>query len=158
MKKLLTILIIISFISHLTYPSDTNDSLNTCNAGFSYKFIDSLLYRPFGNGLMLMSESSDSLVAHKWILSNGLESDEANPVFMISFPDSVLEVCHKIIDASGILCEHCEEVKIPPVIEPWCKANFTFYEDFTVNCNCVGVYQFADQSSGSVAALGCRRF
>lgn len=150
MKKLLPILLITFLASQLTSATDPNDSINNCNARFSYKFIDSLLYRPFGNGLMFISESSDSSLWHKWILSNGLESDEPNPVFIIAYADSVLEVCHKIVDVSGILCEHCEEVFIPPVIEPWCKANFTFYEDFTVNCNCMGVFQFIDQSSGSV--------
>ena len=150
MRKLLTILIIIPFVCQLTLASDSNDSLNTCNAGFTYQLIDSLLYRPVGHGLMLISESSDSSLTHKWILSNGLESEEPNPVFMIAHADSVLEVCHKIVDVSGILCEHCEEVFIPPVIGPFCHANFTFYEDSTVDYDYKGVYQFIDQSSGTV--------
>ncbi len=151
MKRLITILTIIFIASRLAYSSGSYDNLNTCNAGFSYKFIDSLLYRPFGNGLMLFSESVDPSLWHKWILSNGMESDEANPVFMISFPDSVLEVCHKIVDAAGVLCEYCEVIVIPTVIEPWCRANFTFFEDSTVVYDCKGVYQFIDQSSGAVS-------
>jgi PKD repeat protein len=146
MKKLFTILLITG-VSQFLFAQESGDTLNGCNARFTWKYTDSLLYGPSGNGLMLFSECTDPSLQHKWILSNGLETDEMNPFFIIAPADSLLEICHKIIDNTGILCEHCEMVYIPPANQPKCFADFSFYTDLTVNCNCLQAYRFVDQSS-----------
>lgn len=146
MKKIFTLLVIVG-ICQAVFSGNSLDAINGCNADFTYSIKDSLLYGPAGHGLQLISESQDSTVYHKWILSNGLESDEPNPFFIIAPADSVLEVCHKLVDNTGILCEHCEVIYIPPADQSGCFADFYFYKDSTINCNCLDAYRFFDQSS-----------
>jgi PKD repeat protein len=152
MKRITTILFLATLLTLNIYPQMPVDTVEGCSAGFSYAITDSLMiYLNDGYELFLRSDNRDENVYHKWNLSNGLESGEVDPTFVINSSDSIVEVCHKIVGASGILCEHCEEIFHSPFIEPSCHANFTFYEDLTVNCNCIGAYQFIDQSYGSVA-------
>ena len=150
MQKIFTLLVI-TVICQAVLGSSSVDTINGCNAGFTYSIKDSLLYGPAGHGLQLISEFQDPAVYHKWNLSNGLESDEPNPFFIIAPADSVLEVCHKVVDYTGILCEHCEEVYIPPAGQPDCYVDFSFYKDSTINCNCLEAYRFFDQSSDAVS-------
>ncbi len=102
--------------------------------------------------LFLRSDNRDENVYHKWNLSNGLESGEVDPIFAIHSSDSIVEVCHKIVDNTGILCSYCDVIYHTYQVPSTCYADFAFYRDSTANCNCLGAYRFADQSSGDVTS------
>ncbi|MBN2213660.1 MAG: PKD domain-containing protein [Bacteroidales bacterium] len=146
MRKLFICLLIVS-ATRISFAVHSGDIIYGCNAGFTYAITDSLMIYLNGYELFLRSDCRDDSVYHKWELSNGLISDEKDPIFTINPADSVLEVCHKVIDKSGILDSYCELITYmyQPVSE--CLADFTFYRDSTANCNCVDAYQFIDQST-----------
>ncbi|MBN2609975.1 MAG: PKD domain-containing protein [Bacteroidales bacterium] len=147
MKKHITI-IILTIISLSVNAKQFSDSV--CSCGFQYSISDSLMI--FGSDayeIFTRSYCRDDSVFHKWTVSNGLESDERDPIFVIPASDSVVEICHKLVTKTGILCEHCEMIYHFPNIPPDCIADFGFYRDSTANSNAVAVYGFYDLSSGN---------
>lgn len=147
MKKHITI-IILTIISLSVYARQISDSV--CSCGFQYSISDSLTI--FGNNayeIFTRSDCRDDSVFHKWTVSNGLESDERDPNFVIPVSDSMVEICHKLVSKTGIICEHCELIYHFPNIPPDCIADFGFYRDSSGNSNGVAVYGFYDLSSGN---------
>ncbi len=145
MKTLYTLFVFIVIFCSNLFSQPVTDSSFSC--GFQYDISDSLMV--FGYDayeLFTRSDCRDESVYHKWNLSNGLESDERDPNFVINASDSIIEVCHKIVNTSEIFCEHCEVIYHFPVIQPACKADFYFFKDTSTNCNCLAVYQFNDLS------------
>ncbi|MFO7656350.1 MAG: PKD domain-containing protein [Bacteroidales bacterium] len=147
MKKHITI-IILTVISLSVYAKQISDSV--CSCGFKYSISDSLTI--FGYNaykIFINSDCRNDSVFHKWTVSNGLESDERDPTFVIPASDSVVEICHKLVTKTGIVCEHCELIYHLPNIPPDCIADFGFYRDSSAISKGIDVYGFYDLSSGN---------
>lgn len=148
MKTNAAVLCLLFFISFNLQSGQPVDTSNIC--AFQYVLSDTLLIYGFNEyELFLRSSYREESVSHKWNLSNGLESGERDPIFVIPAADSVIEVCHKIIDSSEIICEHCEVIFHYPVVTSVCSADFGFRKDSSVNS--YQAYEFFDLSQGNIS-------
>jgi PKD repeat protein len=143
---LLFLLFFIPFNLQSGQPVDTSDI-----CGFQYALSDTLMIYGFNAyELFLRSNYREESVSHKWNLSNGLESGEMDPTFVIPAADSLIEVCHKIIDGSGVICEVCEVIFHYPIVISVCSADFDFRKDSAVNSHLA--YEFFDLSQGNISS------
>ena len=145
MKKILTFILFWGIILS-GFGKSYNDSL-FCSASFYYYIVDSTA--DGDSAIVQFYTYCDSLSGtHKWDFGDSTFSTETNPAHHFSRAHPVYQVCHEVM--LGQIAEYyCDNVYITqsPL---FCYADFYFEENTTVNCNCLGVYNFYDQSAGDI--------